>query len=661
MLTTRGFWMLIFAFILVGTGLVAQIATLGLIGGTILLWLLWEWLVFTVRLRGLVRSLRVSREVRDERGAVESLWAGQTFEIKTQLWLHSAIPLPYVKVTERLPIGVDKIEGDTERDGTISAEQPLELTYRLHFPSPGRTRFEGLAVQIADLQGFFYYSTFLNVPRVYRVLPPLADARGHFPAVKRHNMLPILGVHPHRRPGSGSELLDLRDYMVGDPPKTIAWKASARRDRLMTKVFESEVPVRCTLFVDTSSSVRVGLPGRNALARLVEISAAVAQASAASRDLTGLCLFDENGSSYTRPARGSRHVVAMLNQLADAAGKAPSTGEANIHALLRLGYGLAQEVYPGMLARDLNHSPWWLPWLAPQPAYAMRRPLGADRFDRRLVRLVTVLWLLGLGFLLWITGVIAEPRSTDEGVLRLLVGIGLAGITGGLAFLVLWILRGYVLFMPGRRRFFHRRKRLAALLSVHYGLAPGGLAFLLEDDEQFSIYVQRFLADHHVPCPVPMFDRRGRYLFAAPGKVDVLAAALIRAVGRGRDNELFVLLVDLLELEDHIGPLLKAIKVARSRHHRVLIVCPWPPGIKPPGKEEDSRAARRRRPGTGDYPGRLRALMERTSTSRFHRAYHHLRRTFTRLGVHVVCAQGGEPVKLILQRLDQLRLLERKR
>src|SRR5207237_8379223 len=120
---------------------------------------------------------------------------------------------------------------------------------------------------------------------VYRVLPPLAGARGHIPSVKRHNLIPLMGAHRHRRPGSGSELLDLRDYLPGDPPKMIAWKASARRDRLMTKEFESEVPVRCTLFVDASASVRVGPPGRNALARLVEIGAAVAQAHAPARAL----------------------------------------------------------------------------------------------------------------------------------------------------------------------------------------------------------------------------------------------------------------------------------------------------------------------------------------------------------------------------------------
>src|SRR5262249_15375100 len=148
--------------------------------------------------------------------------------------------------------------------------------------------------------------------RQYRVMPALADARGRFPTAKRHNLLPLIGAHRHRRPGSGSELLDLRDYLPGDPPKMIAWKPSARRDRLMTKEFESEVPIRCTLFVDPSTSVRVGLPGHNALARLVEIVAAVAQANSAARDLTGLCLFDEQSTSYAKPARSPRHILQLF-------------------------------------------------------------------------------------------------------------------------------------------------------------------------------------------------------------------------------------------------------------------------------------------------------------------------------------------------------------
>src|SRR5262249_10847037 len=157
------------------------------------------------------------------------------------------------------------------------------------------------------------------------------------------------------------------------------------------------------------------------------------------------------------------------------------------------------------------------------------------------------------------------------------------------------------------------RKRMAALLAVRYALGPGGLAFLLEDDDQLALYLQRFLADHRVPYALPLYDARGRYQFQSPEKVGVLADALLRAVGRGRDKELFVLLADLLELDGSLGPLLRAVRVALARHHQVVLVCPWPPGLPPP--------ARRREPGppTDDAP--VASSLRRATLRRFHSAY----------------------------------------
>ena len=142
--------------------------------------------------------------------------------------------------------------------------------------------------------------------------------------------------------------------------------------------------------------------------------------------------------------------------------------------------------------------------------------------------------------------------------------------------------------------FWHRcrgRRKQAAARSLaqatggdrraRYGLAPGGLAALLEDDDAFVLLLQRFLSEHQVPYTLPLYDSEGRYLFAAPEKVPVMADALVRAVGRGRDNELFVLLADLLELnEEALDPLLRAVRVALGRHHQVMLICPWPPGLE---------------------------------------------------------------------------------
>ena len=70
-------------------------------------------------------------------------------------------------------------------------------------------RFEGVKVRVADLHGFFYRRVFLRDPVEFLVLPPLTDEEGR-QRDQRFNTLPPPGIHRLRRPGSGSELLDLR-------------------------------------------------------------------------------------------------------------------------------------------------------------------------------------------------------------------------------------------------------------------------------------------------------------------------------------------------------------------------------------------------------------------------------------------------------------------
>src|SRR5262249_26374502 len=148
---------------------------------------------------------------------------------------------------------------------------------------------------------------------------------------------------------------------------------------------------------------------------------------------------------------------------------------------------------------------------------------------------ILVITLMLLMLLLMVAG-----QDIPMGVPGLFIGV----ITFFTTLVVLLISPSF--FFPVPRRLLPLRQKLAAPLSVHYGLAPGGLAMLLEDDERMGTYLQRFLAEHHVPYPFPLYDREGRYLFAAPHKATVLANALLRAVGKSHDNELYVLLADLL-------------------------------------------------------------------------------------------------------------------
>jgi uncharacterized protein (DUF58 family) len=647
-----------------------------LLGLTVGMWIIWEWVLFTIRARIVLGRLKVKRDLRDEHGPVASLWAGRSFFVDVDVHLPEGLTLPHLILVDRLPFGVEKVASNERWQGSLDAGQTARWTYRLHCRTPGRVRFEGISVQLTDLCGFFYQVMFLRARAEYRVLPPLTDVRGKSARLKRHNLLPPPGLHRFRRPGSGSELLDLRDYRPGDPPKTIAWKISARRDRLISKDFESEVPVRCTLFVDTSNSVRVGPPGENTLARLVEIGTNVAQANAGARDLTGLCLFDEKSLTPIRPARGGRHLALLLNRLTDVAGLAPSTGQAPAATLLPLAYSFAREVYPELLRPEINRFPAWLPWIFPRPIYSRARPRFADYVEA------------GQPFY-WLAMLAAMAYALFLGVTSQ-AQVGLFVLLGSLMVVFISLILLGRLF--GGHQHVRWRKRMSAILSIQYDLAPGGLAVLMEDDERFSLYLQRFLADHHVPYSLPLYDDSGRYLFAAPQKVEVLARGLLRAVGKGRDNELFVILADLLELSDELEPLLRSVKVALARHHQVMVICPWPAGVAWRGREEEGKVERfedggsriedrsspaasgrastfdprssiinprpvpRSRRLTDSRP-RPSAFLQKLTSERFHRAFRRLQRSFARLGVPVICARDSEAARLIIERMNRLRPL----
>ena len=207
----------------------------------------------------------LGRRLRDDRGPVTTL-VGRAD-------LHGPRPgaarrIAVDRLTSSSPIG--RRRGPTGIDGDTSVTAGAARGRgrgHLGIPRPlpgarGRCGSKGPASSSPTCKVSSYFETFLRRPVGLAVLPKLVDAEARQRATKRFNLLPPPGIHRLRRPGSGSELLDLRDYRPGDPPKRIAWKASARRDKLITRELESEVPIRCTLFVDASDAGAPRAAGR---------------------------------------------------------------------------------------------------------------------------------------------------------------------------------------------------------------------------------------------------------------------------------------------------------------------------------------------------------------------------------------------------------------
>ncbi|HET6574343.1 MAG TPA: DUF58 domain-containing protein [Fimbriiglobus sp.] len=645
MLTPRGWWLLSLSALatLIGATWAAWWSgTVPLLGLSLLAWLLVEWVVFAYRFRASADRLRVDRVLLQGGRTVPAVWAGGTFTVRVTVTLCGTARLPFVHLADRPPPDLAPVDGSHAAAFDLRPGEPVVIEYQLRAESPGVVRFEGVQVRVADVAGLFYRRLFVRQPVEFLVLPPLTNDQGKHRGTKRFNTLPPPGVHRLRRPGSGNELLDLRDYQPGDPPKMIAWKPSAKRDTLITKEIENEVPVRSVIFLDASNGARVGPPGRAPVVRAAEVAAALAQAAGANRDLVGLTVFDETTADVTAPARTRTHVIQLLRKLGEAAARLPDPGHTDPDLLARYAHPVAQQLYPDLTAREVNSLPFGLYWLPIADSRWLWLVLALFCFPMVLIRPEAIEF-------------VARAANTFSGpdwdwLARIVLVLAIVLFFPALAGLI-WFLHGVRGLLPPRSVRTARRKQLAALYAALDASGPGAVERHLYDDESFADRTTRFLLDHRVRLPLVLHDEDGRYRFRSERKVQVLANAIVRSVARARDNELYVILADLTELADELRPLVQAAQVARARHHQVLVLLPWPADVPPP---PDRRAGKRVRDGSMKSL-RIGNLVKSVLVSRYHRAYAELRTVLAKAGATVVRVEDGDPVRLVLDRLDRIR------
>ncbi|MGL6073206.1 MAG: DUF58 domain-containing protein [Fimbriiglobus sp.] len=632
LLTARGWWVLVVASGLVLVGLLALRSITPVpsyLGLTLLAVLGWEGWQFQRRLRGAGERLRLDRELLQDGRSVPNLWVGTptTMRLKVSNTGHQS--LPFVRIVDRLPSRTTSTE-PSSLDTRLAARGTATIEYSYQVDQPGRVCFEGCTVHITDLAGLFYSRQFLRVPVEYSVLPPLARHKSRQRRTKRFNALPPPGIHRLRRPGSGDELLDLREYRPGDAPKMIAWKASARRDLLITKELESDVPTRVTLLIDATHSARIGPPGQTPIIRFTDLAAAIAQATISNRDFVGMTLVEEDGVEVMAPARTKVHVLRLLHRLTAAASELPIPEAPDAETLARYAYPLAQELYPDHLTLSVNSRPLGLFW----------KPIADSRWRYLMFALFTVPMLYSQSWVLESLANISAIFAPTNSTWMLFAGLTLLPIVlAGL----LWLFHGMRGFLPPHAKRKNRRKQLALLYTTLDHGQPIQIERYLHDDACFQRRTMEFLTTHRVALPLTIYDRTGRNQYRHLKKADYFAASLTRSMALARDTETFILFLEVLDHTETLAPLLTAIRAARARHHAVFVLLAWPVDVPRDWQPET-------------LPVKLSQMVQEVLIRRVHAEFDVARQALTKAGAVVIVAEAKDSARLILDRLDRLQL-----
>lgn len=364
-MTGRSRWLIMLGMTGLGFGLYLAQFTLSWLSLTMLLWIFAEWVLFHYRLLTETPSITVTRAVNGRTESNGYLWAGRTVKIQVTVTAGGRELGPVLIIRDCLPENLRTKDGSSQAF-VLDRQDRLEFSFEARVCGAGRVNLPGVKLTIQDAQKFFATERFIPVEQSFRVLPAYAEFNEQQVLVKRINSLPQHGIHRLQRAGMGSELLELREYVPGDPPKSIAWKVSARRDTLMTRQYESEVPVRVYLFVDGSISTRVGGFGKRLLDQMLYVAGTVARSSISIGDPVGTVLFDERRTTRIQPVGGERGFYRILEALSDFSDNPSPPQQRLTKGLLNAALRLAGERWPQLMDPQVNQVPFTflplLPW-----------------------------------------------------------------------------------------------------------------------------------------------------------------------------------------------------------------------------------------------------------------------------------------------------------
>lgn len=149
-----------------------------------------------------------------------------------------------------------------------------------------------------------------------RVYPNLEDAKQQAIHLARSRQIE-LQLRQARTRGMGREFESLREYAKGDDFRNICWTATARRGKLVSKLFQAERSQTVWVVIDCGRLMRARIAGLAKLDYAVNTALCIAEVALYSGDRVGLLAYDREPNHRLLPQRGSGHLRLLMEQLVD--------------------------------------------------------------------------------------------------------------------------------------------------------------------------------------------------------------------------------------------------------------------------------------------------------------------------------------------------------
>ena len=221
-----------------------------------------------------------------------------------------------VRITDDLPAAVDRLDDDVA-EAIAATGSEAERVYRFRPRSRGVNAWGDVHVRILGPLGLAWRQRRIPLRDEVLVLPGLVE-------VRRRRLLGLrerlrrAGLRNVRQRGEGRSFESLREYVRGDDPRTIDWKATAHRGGLIVREYEAERSQSVVLALDAGRMMGERIGDRERLDHAMTSALLLADVAAMHGDRVGFFAFADEILSFLPPRR------LTMDRLADAMARVPT-------------------------------------------------------------------------------------------------------------------------------------------------------------------------------------------------------------------------------------------------------------------------------------------------------------------------------------------------
>ncbi len=196
--------------------------------------------------------------------------------------------------------------------GQIAANSQQAHTYTVHPLQRGEYNWQGIQVRQLSPWELAWQQWRVDAAQPVAVYPDLVALR----ALSIRLALQASGtMRQKRRLGMGTEFSELREYAVGDDPRFIDWKATARRNRPLVRVLEPEQEQTIIILLDRGRLMTANIQGLQRFDWGLNAALSLALAATQRGDKVGMGVFDRTLHTWLPPQRGQTHLAQMIDRL----------------------------------------------------------------------------------------------------------------------------------------------------------------------------------------------------------------------------------------------------------------------------------------------------------------------------------------------------------